>query len=653
MDNLSRATRNYILGVVALGTVITVGVFFLPAGPRLDLQFFIFLAAALVVQLAGVRVVLPGQERHAYSLLTAVLVATILLLPPANSILLCLVTFLAYWFQRRHTDYTWYQGLFNIAQYVVSVAAAQIVWQLAGVPAPLGSLKVQWYLAGFGAGLVFYVVNGLLVTGVIVLAANRPFRQVGMLSRLSLFRETLLILLGVIGAGFWLDSPLLAALLIIFLVAFNSMQREQGKSVEGLRVSKDEAEERATQLASLNELARALTTTLEVSGVYLLGTLYAQIRRIIPIDVFGIGRYVAAGKRIEFELWRTEEQVDPSFTVKTDDPIIQRILSNTAPAVFDQSKDAETIRALGMYGNLARAPIVVTVPMIVGERMMGLLVLGTQTPMNAQQLNLISTMAGQAAVALEKAELFANLQTQMAALEQAQLQLLQSAKLATIGELAAFVAHEINNPLTSVLGYASLILSETDANDPRRAELEVIEKEALRARAIVRDLLGFARQTDSIMGPTSINAALEAVLPLVRKRAEGQHVQINTRFELHLPPIMGDNNQLKQIFINLLNNAIDAMPNGGRIEIETRTVMANGAGPKVEIAFQDTGIGIQPEQLPKIFDPFFTTKRAGQGTGLGLPISKRIVERHGGSIDVRSTPGKGTRFTINLPVTTS
>ena len=652
MNNLSRATRNYILGVVALGTVITVGVFFLPAGPRFDLQFFIFLGAALVVQLAGVRVVLPGQERHAYSLLTAVLVATILLLPPANSILLCLVTFLAYWFQRRHTDYTWYQGLFNIAQYVVSVAAAQIVWQLAGVPTPVGGLTVQWYLAGFSAGLVFYVVNGLLVTGVIMLAANRPFRQVGMLSRLSLFRETLLILLGVIGAGFW-DSPLLAALLIIALVAFNSMQREQGKSVEGLRASKDEAEERAMQLASLNELARALTTTLEVSGVYLLGTLYGQIRRIVPIDVFGIGRYDEAGNRIEFELWRTEEQVDPSFTLKTDEPIIQRILSNPAPAVFEQPKDAEAIQALGQDGSLARCPRVATVPMTVGQRTMGLLVLGTRTSINAQQLNLISTMASQAAVALEKAELFANLQTQMAALEQAQLQLLQSAKLATIGELAAFIAHEINNPLTSVLGYASLILSETDASDPRRPDLEVIEKEALRARAIVRDLLGYARMTDAIMGPTSINAALEAVLPLVRQRAEGHHVQINTRFEPQLPPIMGDNNQLKQIFINLLNNAIDAMPNGGMIEIETRMVMANGAGPKVEIAFQDTGVGIQPEQLPKIFDPFFTTKRAGQGTGLGLPISKRIVERHGGSIDVRSTPGKGTRFTINLPVTTS
>lgn len=648
MKNLSLPTRIYILGVVAIGTLITVGVFFLPAGLRLDFPFFIFLMASLLIQLGGVRV--PGQESHAYSLLTAVLVAVILLFPPANSVVLCIITFIAYWYQKR---YPWYQGVFNIAQYVISVAAAELIWQLFGVRYSFGQPAIQSYLAGTAAGLAFYVVNALLVTTVIALRTGRHFQQVGMLSRASFYRELVLIGMGVLAADLWTRSPFLTALLAIPISSFNKMLRLQIDNAEGLKISKVEAEERAKHLASLNELARALSSTLEVSGVYLLGTLYAQIRRIIPVDVFGIGRYNALGKQVDFEFWRTNEQVQSPFTLGADEPIIQRILGSPGPTILEQSKDADAIQALGHSGNLSRTPMVVAVPMTVGERTMGLLVIGIQSPMSAQELDLISTMASQAAVALEKAELFANLQTQMAALEQAQLQLLQSAKLATIGELAAFIAHEINNPLTSVLGYASLILGEVDAADPRRADLEVIEKEALRARAIVRDLLGYARQTDSIMGPTFINAALEAVLPLVRQRAEGQHVQISTRFEPHLPPIMGDNNQLKQIFINLLNNAIDAMPDGGAIEIQTRTVTPNGAGPQVEIAFQDSGVGIHPEQLPKIFDPFFTTKKAGQGTGLGLPISKRIVERHGGSINVSSTPGQGTRFTINLPVTTS
>src|SRR5439155_960787 len=170
------------------------------------------------------------------------------------------------------------------------------------------------------------------------------------------------------------------------------------------------------------------------------------------------------------------------------------------------------------------------------------------TGFSPDDLSMLQTLADEIAVAIENARLYENLQRQMAMLEQTQFQLMQSAKLATIGELAAFVAHEINNPLTSVLGYASLILSETPPDD------------------------------------------------------------------------------------------------------STREVRGNGTGPQVEIAFQDGGVGIPEDKLERIFDPFFTTKEDGKGTGLGLPISKRIVERHGGSISVKSVVGAGTRFTVALPV---
>jgi signal transduction histidine kinase len=648
MRNLSLPTRVYILGVVAVGAAITVGVFFLPAGLRLDLPFLIFLTAALLVQLAGVSVVLPGQERHAYSLLTAVLVATVLLFPPADSVLIVVVTFIAYWVKRR---YPWYQGVFNIFQYVISVAAAAVIWHFFGVRSPVGFDEIRWYLAGFAAGVVFYLVNGLLVSTVISLAANKPFGQVGMISRDSMYREMVLIWLGLMGADFWTKSPFFTVLLGVPLVALSRMLTIHLDRAERLRINTIEAEERAKQLASLNDLARSLTSTVQAGDIY--DALYTQVRRIVAADVFGVGRYNSTDKQIVFEMWRAGDETRQPFSQSAEAPIFRRLLSANGPTILLHPDDAEEIQTLSQYRMLPRDQMVAAVPMIVGDRTMGLLVIGTRTAISPQELDLVTTMASQAAVAMEKAELFANLQTQMAALEQAQLQLLQSAKLATIGELAAFIAHEINNPLTSVMGYASLIMSELDAGDPRRADLEVIEKEALRARAIVRDLLGYARQTDAVMGPTFINTALDAVLPLVRQRAEGAHVKITTRFEPQLPAIMGDNNQLKQVFINLLNNAIDAMPEGGTIQVETRTVSGNGAGPQVEIGFRDTGVGISPEQLSRIFDPFFTTKKAGQGTGLGLPISKRIVERHGGSIDVISVPGKGTRFTIYLPVITS
>lgn len=649
MKNLPLASRIYILGVIAGGAVISAGVMVLPgAALQLNLPFLIFLSAALLIQLGGVRVVLAGEESHAYSLLTAALVSTILLFPPSNSLLLVTVTFVAYWFQRR---YSWYQGLFNIAQHIIAVGAASVVWQIGGVRSPVGSYEIQWYLAGFATGLTFYVINGLLVTTVISLAARRPFVQVGMLSRASFYRELVLIWLAVLAADFWTKNPLFTVLLTVPLVGLSRMLRIHVEYSERLRLSKVDAEERAAQLASLNELARDLTSSVSRTQIY--DALDAAIRKTVKVNVFGMGLLDAAGEQVAFGVWRVREQSLDPFTRGAGEPIMAQLLASPQPVVLDAVRDREAIAALCPPGTLEDDAQVIALPMILGTHTIGLIVLGVSETVHPAQLALISTMASQAAVALEKAELFENLQTQMGALEQAQLQLLQSAKLATIGELAAFIAHEINNPLTSVLGYASLILSETEPADPRRGDLEVIEKEALRARAIVRDLLGYARQTDSIMGQTYVNAALESILPLVKQRAEGQRVSIRTRFEPHLPSIMADVNQLKQVFINFLNNAIDAMPQGGEIVISTRAVTSNGAGPQVEIAFQDSGMGIGPEHLPKIFDPFFTTKKTGLGTGLGLPISKRIVERHGGSIEVASAPGEGTRFTIHLPVSNS
>jgi two-component system NtrC family sensor kinase len=219
--------------------------------------------------------------------------------------------------------------------------------------------------------------------------------------------------------------------------------------------------------------------------------------------------------------------------------------------------------------------------------------------------------------------------------------------LATIGELAAFVAHEINNPLTSVLGYTSLLLSEADKDSPIRADLQVVENEAIRAREIVRNLLDYARQTGTEEEPTQIETVIESVLPLVKQRA--QHVTMTTHFDSPLPPVLADVNGLKQVFINFLNNAIDAMPRGGVVDITARTAPANGRTPQIEIVFQDSGVGIDPAHLPKIFDPFFTTKKGSQGTGLGLAISKRIIEQHGGTIDVASVPGQGTKFVLRIP----
>lgn len=230
-------------------------------------------------------------------------------------------------------------------------------------------------------------------------------------------------------------------------------------------------------------------------------------------------------------------------------------------------------------------------------------------------------------------------------LKKSQVQLIQSAKLAAIGELASNIAHEINNPLTSILGYAGLIKTETDPLT-RKEDLEIIEKEALRAREIIKNLLDFARQTPLKIEEVDINNVLKTVLSLTKSQARAGDIEVIEYLKEELPKVPIDINQIKQVFINIINNAIFAMPGGGKLWISTTI---DDGKDFVRVGFKDTGTGISEENLTRIFEPFFTTKDASSGTGLGLSISYGIVERHGGKIEVDSKVGEGSTFIVKLP----
>jgi PAS domain S-box-containing protein len=254
----------------------------------------------------------------------------------------------------------------------------------------------------------------------------------------------------------------------------------------------------------------------------------------------------------------------------------------------------------------------------------------------------------QAAFAIENARLHERLREQMAALKRVQVQLVQSTKLAALGELAAQIAHEINNPLTSVLGYTSLALQDPDLPPTLRGDLEVIAEESLRTRRIVRDLLDFARRRDPRMEPGDLNATVRSVIELLREPITVGNVVVVEKLA-PLPPVSMDSDQLKQVFINLITNALDAMPDGGTLTITTG-VRGQGFGDQVEATVADTGIGMSLEEIERIFDPFYTTKNDGRGTGLGLSVSRGIVEGHGGRILVESQPGRGSVFRVILPL---
>jgi two-component system NtrC family sensor kinase len=231
--------------------------------------------------------------------------------------------------------------------------------------------------------------------------------------------------------------------------------------------------------------------------------------------------------------------------------------------------------------------------------------------------------------------------------EFAQLKVAEAERLAMIGQLAAGVAHEINNPLTGILLYSDMLLKSIPADSPDKKNLEKISSEALRCKNIVRGLLDFARQKKPEIKDSSVNQILEASLALVKNQTVFMNINIEKQLEPSLPLIKIDPSQIQQVFMNIILNAGEAMAGQGNLQV--RSTMSPER-KYIEVTFMDTGPGIKPEHLKKIFDPFFTTKESTHGVGLGLSISYRIIEDHNGRIYVTSESGKGTTFTIKLPV---
>lgn len=234
-----------------------------------------------------------------------------------------------------------------------------------------------------------------------------------------------------------------------------------------------------------------------------------------------------------------------------------------------------------------------------------------------------------------------------------ELQLLQAEKMSSIGLLAAGVAHEINNPLTSVAGYAEALLrrfrDEPGLQEDPRLDvfpkyLDVIIRESYRCKGIIDCLLSFSRKSDGSMEQVDVNLLLKEVLELVRHKSRYEKVEIREELQADLPLVHGDAAGLRQVFMNLLINAHQAIKGAGTVEIATRS---NESGVIIQV--MDTGGGIRPDHLDHIWEPFFTTKSVGQGLGLGLAVTYNIIKKHGGEIHVESKHGKGSKFTVRLP----
>lgn len=234
--------------------------------------------------------------------------------------------------------------------------------------------------------------------------------------------------------------------------------------------------------------------------------------------------------------------------------------------------------------------------------------------------------------------------------ERLQQELMQQEKMAAIGMLAGGIAHEINNPLGGILAFTQLMIRDCDEGHAMKGDLQEIERAAVRCKKIVSDLLDFSRLSrPKDRQALDVNPLLERLFPFLKMEFKSWNIELIAELDPSIPKVFGSANQLQQVFLNLITNACHAMPKGGKLIVRT-SLKADGSTVIIHVV--DTGVGIPKANMNKIFDPFFTTKEPGKGTGLGLSVSYRIVKEHNGTIVVDSVEGKGTTFTVSLPVET-
>ncbi len=333
-----------------------------------------------------------------------------------------------------------------------------------------------------------------------------------------------------------------------------------------------------------------------------------------------------------------------SYPMEDPSEIVPRTaLEKKAQLVIDAESDP---RVTERFRRLFGTNSFVSVPMVAKGTVVGVLLadnLYSGRPITDEHVKLLTLFAGQAGLAIENAETYAELQLRLQELKRAQDALVHSEKLATVGKMAAHVAHEIRNPLATIGGFARTMMRKPSNTERVARNAKIITEEVARLENILRAVMDFSRPASPNLKPTDLNAAIEHVCRVQNENLLGKNIRLFVDLDRSLPEIMIDETQISQVLINLIQNAMDSMPAGGELSVSSRR-----REEMAEVSVKDTGVGIPPEVMDKIFSPFFTTKQ--NGTGLGLAVSKKIIDDHGGRMNLYSEIGKGTEFVILLPL---
>jgi len=323
-----------------------------------------------------------------------------------------------------------------------------------------------------------------------------------------------------------------------------------------------------------------------------------------------------------------------------DIEIAQKVAEWREPLVITNPTSVDE-RLKGMAG-LAAIKSTIIHPLIVDEKLVGVITFNrtiSEKPFGSMDLRVATIFASQIAQAIHNANLYRRL-------EEKQTQLVQSEKLASIGMLTAGIAHELNNPLNGIMGFAQLLLEDVSLSNRQREDIKTINDESVRCRNIIKNLLQFSRNKQQPVEAVQVVTVLNATIDLFRYEYSSAGITVEKDFAATLPPVLGDASQLQQVFINLMTNAQHALGATAKPTLRIKAFEQNG---KLILRFTDNGVGIEKKALGRIFDPFFTTKPVGKGTGLGLSICYGIVSQHRGTMRVESDAGRGATFIVELP----
>jgi signal transduction histidine kinase len=328
-----------------------------------------------------------------------------------------------------------------------------------------------------------------------------------------------------------------------------------------------------------------------------------------------------------------------------EDPLLQGLLKKGGALLRDELvKAGGSSESVDLLERMFLLEAAISIPLTLNGNLIGIINLSQKIlpdPYTPEDVEWLITLANQSSVVLENRRLREDLRKSRSHIQRAD-------RLASLGTLTAALAHEIRNPLVAIKTFTQLLPERFDDEEFRNHFLNIVSAEVDRISTLINELLEFARPSDPKVEAEDVNTILDSIVLLVSSGIKKKHIHIVKDFSANLPLVLIDREQIKQVFLNLLLNAIDATEENGKITVKTRAYIKSNQEHYIQIEFTDTGCGILAENLESIFNPFFTTKH--KGSGLGLSISNQIIQEHKGYIDVESQPNKGSSFYVNLPL---